>query len=65
MSATQSADDARTLLDRRWQRFQRAADPQKRAFDFLLRRGYSSGLIWPLLREKAARQELADLEAEE
>ena len=59
------AEDARTLLERRWQSFQRAADPQKRAFDFLMRRGYSSGLIWPLLREKLAQQELDDLEAEE
>ena len=59
------AEDARTLLDRRWPSFQRAADPQKRAFDFLMRRGYSSGLIWPLLREKLARQELADLEVED
>ena len=58
-------EDARTLLDRRWQSFQRAADPQKRAFDFLMRRGYSSGLIWPLLREKLAQQELDDLEAED
>ena len=58
-------EDARTLLERRWPSFQRAAHPQKRAFDFLMRRGYSSGLIWPLLREKAAQQKLDDLEAEE
>jgi len=58
------AEDARALLDRRWSSFQRAADPQKRAFDFLMRRGYSSRLIWPLLREKGLQQELEDLEAE-
>ena len=48
------AEDARTLLTRRWPSFQRAPDPQKRAFAFMLRRGYSSSLIWPLLREVAA-----------
>lgn len=59
------AEDARALLDRRWSSFQRAADPKKRAFDFLMRRGYSSSLIWPLLREKGMAQELEDLEAED
>ena len=48
-------EDARTLLERRWPTFQRAADPQKRAFAFLTRRGYSSSLIWPLLREFSGR----------
>lgn len=48
-------EDARTLLERRWPTFQRAADPQKRAFAFLMRRGYSSSLIWPLLREFSGR----------
>lgn len=57
--------DARELLERRWPSFRRAADPQKRAFDFLMRRGYSSGLIWPLLRELVARQELEELTEEE
>jgi regulatory protein len=58
-------EDARTLLERRWPSFMRAADPQKRAFAFMLRRGYSSGLIWPLLREFAAKQELEEEEFEE
>ena len=52
------ADDARALLDRRWPSFQRAADPQKRAFDFLMRRGYASALIWTLLRDRAAQDHL-------
>ena len=59
------AEDARALLDRRWSSFQRAANPQKRAFDFLMRRGYPSSLIWPLLREKGLQQEVEDLEAED
>ena len=58
------AEDARTLLTRRWPSFQRAPDPQKRAFAFMLRRGYSSSLIWPLLREVAAEY-LAEQQAEE
>ena len=57
------AEDARTLLTRRWPSFQRAPDPQRRAFAFMLRRGYSSSLIWPLLREVAA-EHLAGHEAE-
>ena len=42
------------LLDRRWDSFQRSADPVKRAHAFLMRRGYPGALIWRLLREKAA-----------
>ncbi len=63
------AEDARTLLARRWPSFQRAPDPQRRAFAFMLRRGYSSSLIWPLLREVAAEylaeQQAAGQEAQE
>ncbi|WP_425147630.1 RecX family transcriptional regulator [Deinococcus sp.] len=56
--------DARALLDRRWDSFQRSGDPVKRAHGFLMRRGYPGTLIWRLLREKSA--ELPDdLEAEE
>ncbi len=58
------AEDARTLLTRRWPSFQRAPDPQKRAFAFMLRRGYSSSLIWLLLREVAA-EHLAEQQTEE
>ncbi|GGQ94625.1 RecX family transcriptional regulator [Deinococcus ruber] len=47
-------EDARTLLDRRWDTFQRSGDPVKRAHAFLMRRGYPGALIWRLLREKAA-----------
>ena len=47
-------DDARALLDRRWSSFQRASDPLRRAGAFLMRRGYPGGLVWRLLREKAA-----------
>ncbi|ULH16231.1 RecX family transcriptional regulator [Deinococcus sp. KNUC1210] len=57
-------EDARTLLDRRWDSFQRSGDPVKRAHAFLMRRGYPGSLIWRLLREKAA--EVPDeLDAEE
>ena len=63
------AEDARTLLARRWPSFQRAPDPQRRAFAFMLRRGYSSSMIWPLLREVAAEylaeQKAAGQEEEE
>lgn len=58
------AEDARTLLARRWPSFQRAPDPQRHAFAFMLRRGYSSSMIWPLLRELAAEY-LAELESDE
>ena len=57
-------EDARALLARRWSSFQRAPDPQKRAFAFMLRRGYSSSLIWKVLREVAAEY-LAEQESEE
>ena len=59
------AEDARSLLERRWPSFRRAVDPQRRAFDFLMRRGYGSALIWTLLRERMAEQELEDLGTEE
>ena len=51
----EEGQDARSLLERRWPSFQRAADPQKRAFAFLMRRGYASSVIWPLLREFSGR----------
>jgi regulatory protein len=57
-------DDARALLERRWPSFQRAADPQRRAFNFLMRRGYQSSLIWTLIREVAAGMELAEADRE-
>lgn len=60
----EEGEDARSLLERRWPSFQRAADPQKRAFAFLMRRGYSSGVIWPLLREFSGRAVEDELDAE-
>ena len=61
------ADDARALLDRRWNSFQRAPDPLRRAGAFLMRRGYPGALVWRLLREKSAEvpDEAAALDEQE
>lgn len=62
--ADEEQDDARALLERRWPSFQRSGDPQRRAFDFLMRRGYPGSVIWPLIREVMAGADLAEADAD-
>ncbi|MFC4455702.1 RecX family transcriptional regulator [Deinococcus sonorensis] len=53
-------EDARRVLERRWDSFQRAADPRARAYGFLMRRGYPGGVIRQVLDELQASAESAD-----
>ncbi|GGJ61996.1 hypothetical protein GCM10008939_02250 [Deinococcus aquiradiocola] len=56
--------EARQLLARRWPGFLRAPDPKRRAFAFLVRRGYAPGLIWSLLKDMPEAGDVLEMDGE-